>query len=217
LRPALKNTFIIIFYIHKESYNFNELLQDFYKLFSNTICPACQEAGFLKKHANYEKYYYTVLIPILRCKCTFCETTHAIIPSFSLPGTSVGTKEVEEYLEFREKGIGRGRAGKKLFERGMSKTNCYYLDKTFKRAVARAKTLFEDSGDSRKIGISWIQEVTGKKEHPILSLNQFCLDEGANVVCFSRVTIIIFRKKNANKRFSHNALSCAEKGGVVDS
>ncbi len=124
---------------------------------------------------------------------------------------------MEEYLELREQGVGRGRAGKNLFELGMSKTNCYSLDKTFKRAVARAKSLFKDSGDPRKAGISWIQEVTGNKEHPILSLNQFCLDNGANAVCFSRVTIIIFRKKNAKKRFSHDALSCGEKGGVVDS
>ena len=173
--------------------------------------------GVLKKHAKYKKYYYTVLIPILRCKCTYCKTTHAIIPSFSLPGTTVGTKEVEEYLELREQGFGRGRAGKKLFEKGMSETYCYSLDKTFKRAVEQAKSLFEDAGDSRKAGISWIREVTGNKEHPILSLNQFCLDNGANAVCFSRAAIIIFRENKAKRRFSHNALSCGEKGGVVDS
>jgi hypothetical protein len=158
-----------------------------------------------------------VLIPILRCRCIYCKTTHAIIPSFSIPGTSVGTKEVEEYLELREQGLGRGRAGEKLFERGMHRTYCYSLDKTFKKAVAQAKSLFKDVGDPRTAGICWIREVTGNKEHPILSLNQFCLDEGANAVCFSRAGIIIFRKKRAKKRFSHNALSCGEKGGVVDS
>lgn len=154
-RPALKNTTtIIILYIQKESYNFDKLLNGFYELFSNTICPACQQAGFLKKHAKYEKYYYTVLIPILRCICTFCKTTHSIIPSFSLPGTTVGTEEVEEYLELREQGVGRRCAGKMLLERGMSETYCYFLDKTFQRAVAQAKSLFEDAGDSRAAGIS---------------------------------------------------------------
>jgi hypothetical protein len=213
LRPALKNTVIIIFYIHKESYNFNKLLKDFYKLFSNTICPACGKTRVLKKHAKYKKYYYTVQIPILRCKCIYCKTTHAIIPSFSLPGTSVGTKEVEEYLELREKGFRRDRAGEKLFELGQHRTYCYPLDITFKKAVSRAKSLFKDCGDPRKTDISWIQEVTGNKEHPILSLNQFCLDNAVNAVCFSRATIIIFRKKNAKKRFSHNALLVVKKQG----
>ena len=124
---------------------------------------------------------------------------------------------MEEYLELREKGMGRDRAGEKLFEMGMHKTYCYYLDKTFKKAVARAKSLFEDAGDPRMAGVSWIQAVTGNKKHPILSLNQFCLDNAVNAVCFSRATIIIFRKKRAKKRFSHNVLSIGEKEGVVDS
>jgi hypothetical protein len=147
----------------------------------------------------------------------YCGTTHAIIPSFSLPGTTVGTKEVEEYLWLRHQGIGRSRAGKKLIEKGMSESYCYSLDKTFKRAVARAKSLFEYAGDMRDEGICWIQEVTGNTEQPILSLNQFCLDNGYNAVCFTRAGIIIFRKKRVKSRFSHNALSCVEKAGLVDS
>jgi hypothetical protein len=149
--------------------------------------------------------------------CTYCRTTHAIIPSFSLPGTTVGTKEVEEYLELRAQRVGRRRAGKTLLERGMSETYGYFLDKTFQKAVARAQSIFEDAGDGRVSGILWIQEVTGNKAHPILSLNQFCLEKGVNAVCFSRAAILIFRKKRVNKRFSHDALPCGEKGGVVDS
>jgi len=124
---------------------------------------------------------------------------------------------VEEYLELREQGVGRCCAGKMLLELGMNKTYCYSLDKTFKKAVAQAKSLFKDAGDPRAAGVSWIQEVTGNKGHPILSLNQFCLDNGVNAVCFSRSTIIIFRKKRVKNRFSHHGLSCGEKGGVVDS
>jgi hypothetical protein len=173
--------------------------------------------GLLKKHAKYNKYYYREQIIILRCLCSYCGTTHAIIPSFSLPGTTVGTKEVEEYLQLREKGVGRGRAGKMLLEKGMSETYCYSLDKTFKRAVARAKSLFEDAGDVRAEGISWIKKVMGNKGHPILSLNQFCLDNGYNAVCFSRAGIIIFRKNSMKREFSHNVLPCGEKAGLVDS
>ena len=124
---------------------------------------------------------------------------------------------MEEYLRLRQQGVGRGRAGKKLLEKGMSESYCYSLDKTFKRAVARAKSLFEDAGDPRDEEICWIQEVTGNTEQPILSLNQFCLDNGYNAVCFSRAGIIIFRKNSMKKEFSHNALSCGEKAGLVDS
>ncbi len=102
-------------YIQKESYNFNKLVKDFYELFSNTICPACRQAGSLKKHAKYKKYYYSEHIHIFRCLCTYCRTTHAIIPSFSLPGTTVGTEEVEEYLEsWENRGFLRRWAGKQL-------------------------------------------------------------------------------------------------------
>jgi hypothetical protein len=181
------------------------------------MCPACRQAGFLKKHAKYNKYYYREQIIILRCLCTYCRTTHAIIPSFSLPGTTVGTEEVEEYLELREQGVGRRRAGKMLLEKGMSETYCYSLDKTFEKAVARTKSLFEDAWDPRTEGILWIKKVTGNKKHPILSLNQFCLDNGYNAVCFSRAAIIIFRKNSMKKEFSHNVLPCAEKAGLVDS
>jgi len=87
----------------------------------------------------------------------------------------------------REQCVGRRRAGKMLLERGMSKTYCYFLDKTFKKAGARAKSLLTDALDSRAAGITWIQKVTVKEVvNPILSLNQFCLYNGVNTVCFSR-------------------------------
>jgi len=112
----------------------------------------------------------------------------------------VGTKEVEEYLVLRKQGCGRRRAGKLLLEKGVSESYLYFLDKTFQKAVARAQSLFKDHGDSRLEGMSWIYEATGKEGQPILSLNQFCLEKGVNAVCFSRITILIFRKKRAKKR-----------------
>lgn len=123
---------------------------------------------------------------------------------------------MEEYLELREQGFGRRRAGKILFEKGMDETYPYFLDKTFQIAVARAKSLFKDPGDIRTPGIAWIYEVTGKDSHPILSLNQFCLYKGVNAICFTRYSIIIFKKKKAKKRFSHNRPSCSEKKVVLD-
>jgi len=77
-----------------------------------------------------------------------------------------------------------------LLEKGVSENYFYFLDKTFEKAVARAKSLFfDDHEDCRLSGISWIYEVTGEEEQPILSLNQFCLDRGVNALCFSRISI----------------------------
>lgn len=124
---------------------------------------------------------------------------------------------MEEYLELREQGYGRCRAGKMLLEKGVSKNYFYFLDKAFKKAVARAKVIFDGVVDSRLAEMAWIQEVTGKGDHPILDLNQFCLNNGVNAVCFSRITILIFRKKKVGRVLSHNPGSFYEKKVVIDS
>lgn len=45
----------------------------------------------------------SVRAAILRLRCRGCGRTHAVIPSWSLPDTSVGTAEVECYLMARER------------------------------------------------------------------------------------------------------------------
>jgi len=73
----------------------------------------------------------------------------------------------------------------------MSESYCYSLDKAFNKAIARAQTLFGSPQDSRLAGLAWIRGVTGKEGHPILNLNQYCLDHGVNAVCFTRYSILI--------------------------
>jgi len=63
------------------------------------------------------KYYYHVQIRILVVKCHNCGTHHAIIPSFSLPGTSLGTKEVEIFYEKCASGSSRNKAGEELLKK----------------------------------------------------------------------------------------------------
>jgi hypothetical protein len=50
-------------------------------------------------------------------KCHNCGTHHAIIPSFSLPGTSLGAKEVEIFIEKRASGSTRNKAGEELLKK----------------------------------------------------------------------------------------------------
>jgi len=82
------------------------------KLFFSTPCPACQSVHTLRTHACYWKYYYTEPLRIQRCICSAYGITHAIIPSFSVSGTSIGTKEAEAYIKLREQGQGRRKASK---------------------------------------------------------------------------------------------------------
>ena len=80
-------------------------------------CPACGSTR-LGQHSSYQKYLYEQLITILRLRCRGCGRTHAVIPSWSLPDTSVGSAEVERYLLARERGVSRAVALEELRARG---------------------------------------------------------------------------------------------------
>lgn len=99
----------------------------------------------------------------------------------------------------------------------MSESYCYSLDKAFNKAVARAQTLFGSPEDSRLAGLAWIRAVTGKEGHPILSLNQYCLDHGVNAVCFTRYSIIIFKNSKMGRKVPHNNRSWRATIPAIDS
>jgi len=62
--------------------------------------------------------------------------------AFSLPGTSVGTKEAEEYLLARAEGTGRSAASAKLKRFGVGDRYPKQLDLMFFNVVAQATALF---------------------------------------------------------------------------
>jgi len=152
----------------------------------------------------YLKYFFAVRIPILRVRCQECAVTHALIPGFSLPGTSIGTAEAEAYLLEREAGAGRGKAGAKLLEQGVSERYPKQLDRMFQTAVARGKALFPEAADSKLQGLSWVVQTVGNSERPIWALNRFCLEHRRNCLCFSRASILIFNFHSAGRLASHN-------------
>jgi hypothetical protein len=131
---------------------------------------------------------------ILRCICLNCRVTHAVIPSFSLPGTSIGTAEAEEYIRRREQGQGRRKASKVFSgDKAMSRNHPAVLDKAFGRAVARAKAIFSSAAaDTRLQGTAWIEALTKESTQPIASLNQYCLERQVNGICLTRVVIHLF-------------------------
>jgi len=209
---------IIILYIQREVYDFEKVRSEFVVLFCSFPCPACQVAGALKKHASYWKYYYAQSLQILRCICVNCGVTHAIIPSFSLPGTSIGTQEAEAYLRLREQGQGRGRAARVFSgEKAMSPNHPAVLDHAFQVAVDRAKAIFVGEADERLEGIAWVEALTGETGHPMVSLNQYCLEHRVNGICLTRYSIHLFREKAARPPAPHNSGSAQAWRVVVDS
>jgi len=127
------------------------------------------------------------------------------MPAFSLPGTSIGTKEAEEYLIARAQGKGRKTASKALSIRGVAAGYPKQLDRMFIRAVVQAKALFAESCvDPQLSPMEWVYELVGTRARPLYSLNRYCLANGYNCVCFCRASIIRFSGRSAGEESSHN-------------
>jgi len=198
------NAVIIIVDIDKKYYFFPNFYNHWIIHFDVLYCPACGAKNKFKRHSRYTKYYYREELWILRLKCEACGTTHAVIPSFSLPGTSIGIKETEKYLIKRASGVGRGTAGKVLLQAGLSEKYQINIDKMFQTSVDQAKAHFPQEGNPTLNGMEWVKSVVSDSERPLYSLNCFCLENGVNAVCCTRSSIQTFRIRKAGIRFSHN-------------
>ena len=156
-------------------------------------CPACGSTR-LGHHSSYQKYLYEQPIAILRLRCRGCGRTHAVIPSWSLPDTSVGTAEVERYLEARERGSSRAVALEELRERGMHAGYGKQLERRLRVIVSRGKALWPQAADLHLDGLAWIRAACAPlpAATPLLSLNHFCLSHCVNAICCSRVSILLF-------------------------
>ncbi len=126
------------------------------------------------------------------------------MPSFSLPGTSIGTEEAERYLAARDRGVGRGRAQRELEALGVGGEYGRRLEKMLAIAVSRAKALWVEEPASEFTGLAWIAALTGLSERPLWSLNRLSLERGCNCLCFCRATILRFTFRSASTRGSHN-------------
>ena len=164
----------------------------------------CKSTGNFKRHAVYWKYYYQEIIHILRLRCTICTTTHAIIPAFSLPDTSIGTQEVEDFLYLRESGLSHKKATAFFVDNDYLRSPPFWLEKTLARSVRNAKALFPGLGDHSKQGPAFIKSVVGDCENAIVRFNLFCLENGVNCAFCSRASILIFKKNYPGNDISHN-------------
>jgi hypothetical protein len=215
-RPSLKQRVIIIVDIRKKDYCLEVIASVLSGLLEVEGCPACATVGRLSKHAWYTKYYYREQIRILRVRCEACGRTHAVMPSFSLPGTSGGTWEAEKYLLRRSAGMGRGRAaGGQWSALGVSPRYGLQLERMFERSVVRAKALFAEAADPRLQGMEWVRAMVGDTSRPLYALNRLCLRSGVNPVCFCRASILRFPLRISGRRISHNPRTSRGAGGSL--
>jgi len=158
-------------------------------------------------HARYMKYHFAKSIEIQRVRCRRCGTTHALIPLFSVPGTSMGREEAERCLKGRWEGASRSVAGAELVERGMEERAGRGLERKLATAVERAKAIWPQAADVTFSPQEWIRAVCGSTAHPIAEMNRLALANGVNAICFCRASILLFRPRIRGGRASHKPAS----------
>jgi hypothetical protein len=139
------------------------------------------------------------------------------MPSFSLPGTSIGTGEAERYLIARAEGVTRGKAAGELLAGGLKGGYPKALERMLEVAIRRGKVLFSGIADDELSGLVWIEALCGSTVHPLLSLNRYALDHGVNALCFCRTSILLFGRNRMKWLISHKQGSAAMKRPLIDS
>lgn len=139
------------------------------------------------------------------------------MPSFSLPGTSIGTKEAEQYLVARRGGASRAQAGRALAACGVKEGYPKALEGMLETAVMRGKALFAQAADPRLSSLAWVEAVCGAADRPLFRLNRYALAHGVNALCFCRRSILLFGRNNVGGRTSHKQGSAFVDEPPVDS
>ena len=172
------------------------------------VCPACKR-GMLHRHSLYQKFHRERRIDILRGICPFCGTTHALIPSFSLPDSSHDSGDVEQYLLGRAAGLARRVAGSKFLIAGRETRVLKRIERTFERCRLNWMAIFQMNIPSKNAYASLAGALveTGGIENEsavLLAANLYAQERGVNAVFASRASILLFRSKNAKRRVPHN-------------
>ncbi|MCK5199253.1 MAG: hypothetical protein KAR21_12925 [Spirochaetales bacterium] len=161
---------------------------------------------YVKYHGTYEKNLYKEAIDIHRVMCgdPECKKTNAIIPSFSVPGCSIGTKELNYFIEARGRGETIEEAGQCFIDAGMSPDYPESIHKRLKLYRSRIETIFAPLTFLFAGYSQLILYLTKNNIDPVSKLHQLCFDQRYNPVLFSRVNILAFPENNSVQRFSHN-------------
>ena len=132
-------------------------------------------------------------------RCRNCLITHALIPEFSLPSTSIGTKEANEYLQARRDGTSQKEASVIFTEKGLGSDYGVRFEKRVIRAERIALALLGQE-DCKVPGLfsPEIIKVT------IIRVNYTFLKLGYNPLFFSRRNILRIREIKLGRAVSLN-------------
>ena len=195
--PDPKTNRVIILGISLETYSLSFMENHWRSYVAGAGCWGCGRTGCFLRHGRYWKYLYDSRIGILRVRCSECGRTHALIPEFSLPRSSVGTVEVEQYLSERAAGASRSKAAKVLFEKGLCAGYPKRLDHKVMIVTRQAKALWPSHGEAAAHGLQWIASLLGSHARVVVDLNRFALERGVNCLWYSLRPISPGRRRSA--------------------
>ena len=157
-------------------------------------------------------------------RCTCCRVTHALMPSFSLPGTSLGCEEVEDYLADRARGVSRRKAAVALVQQGVGEQGAKRVERMFSVAVAQGKALLPGFGvpgpgfgRQEAGGLEWVASVCGVSDRPLYQIICFGLEHRVNGLCFCRRWLLHYCRPRVGGQRSHNLDSAAQRPPDVES
>lgn len=162
----------------------------------------------VRYNTTYQKHLYAQLLDIIQVYCVYCtgkncKSTHAIIPSFSVPCCSIGSKELDQFLTARAGGQTVEQAGQCFVDAGISPDYPESLNKRLKSYMRRVEFIFEPLEPSDCYA-QLILSLTGPCSDPSLILNQLCGESGYNPVLFSRINILSLSGNNPVTTASYN-------------
>ena len=128
---------------------------------------------------------------------------HSLIPSFSLPGRSIGMDDMEQFLFKINQDMSVYRAGKEVFPDWQQTNYIYKVFETLGDYVLKAKAIFPTAGDHNLSGFSWIQSVVGKQERIIYHFNLYCLENRVNCLFCTHTRFLWLENRRTGAGFSH--------------
>lgn len=148
-----------------------------------------------------------VLIAIIRVRCIFCRHTHAIMPCFSVPWTSLDSAELETWFSRRATGKSRLQAAE-----GLSAALDWYrtglrVERSLDRLMPVIKAVLQAMVDHRMERYTALKAMAGTDGNVIAGINRRCLAASSVPLCFARIGDLVFARRNAGSRISHDLVS----------
>jgi hypothetical protein len=179
------------------------------------ICPESRTSNQWRYHGQYNKYHRSEILTNLRVSCCCSKKTHAIMPSFSLPHSSLDVDDLDSYLLARAKEASRREAVTAV--PGMANYTYRTLIRLEQRNLERnaqlRSLLTESVPASRKCQeLSYLVQ----SGFSLSSMNRYCLTHyGRGWFCGNLRWL--GRKTNTGMGFSHNLQNTLTLSDPIDS